>query len=105
MKSAIKKCYSILDLPYNATIEDVRLRQKMLIKLINAKSLKNGKNYNKQIRKINLASEKIVFNINKYGIASKNCKTYESDLNNVFNVVFAFGLVTIFAVVSFLIIL
>ncbi len=105
MKRSIKKCYSILDLPYNASIEDVKLRQKMLTKLINAKSLKNGKLYKRELRKINIAAEKIIFNINKYGVSNKNYTTYESDFNNVFNVLLTFGLVAFVAVVSFIMIL
>ena len=69
MLNQIKRCYNYLDLPYNASIEDVQTRQKVMIKLIRAKGLKTGKLNEKKIKKINIAAEKIIFYINKYGPA------------------------------------
>ena len=89
MLSQIKRCYNYLDLPYNASIEDVQTRQKVMIKLIRAKGLKTGKLNEKKIKKINIAAEKIIFYINKYGPA-KNGFKFETDINSTINLLFAF---------------
>ncbi len=89
MLNQVKRCYNYLDLPYNATIEDVQTRQKVMIKLIRAKGLKTGKLNEKKIKKINIAADKIVFYINKFGVAKKGFK-FETDVNSTVNLLFAF---------------
>lgn len=98
MTSQIKKCYRILDLPYNASVDEVKTRQKILIKLIRAKGLKTGKTNEKKIKQINIATEKIVFNINKFGIPKQTGTQFETDVNGVVNLIFGFLLTFILCV-------
>ena len=86
----IKKCYKILDLPYNASLEEVKLRQKVLIKLIRAKGLKSGKLNEKKIKEINIAANKIEFYINKNGPAKTSGTRFETSFDDVVNLIFAF---------------
>ena len=43
MLKEIKKCYHLLDLPYDADIEKIKSRQKVLIKMYRAKGIRTGK--------------------------------------------------------------
>ncbi len=105
MERAVKKCYKLLDLPYNSTEEEVFARKTFLINRIRAKSLKSGKINEEKLKKINLASEKIIFNIKKFGVPSKACQTFKTDIGDLVNLFFAFCFTLLFCAVSIYVIL
>ena len=71
MNKLIRSCYYNLNLPFTSTIEEVKINEKLLIKIQRAKALKTGKPRKKQIDKIIKDSEMIVDYINKNGVPAK----------------------------------
>ena len=52
MPKEIKKHYNYLDLPYSSNAEEVRLREKVLIKILNTKEIKKGVKYTEKLNKV-----------------------------------------------------
>ena len=51
MNKELKKCYRLMDLPYNATKEDIVLKKEIMIKMYNSKASIDNKDYTKKIKK------------------------------------------------------
>ena len=67
MPREIKKCYYQLNLPFSASVEDVKRQEKVLIKIQRAKALKHGKSRKNKIEKIAISANKIISNIELNG--------------------------------------
>ena len=51
MDKEIKRCYHYMDLKYDSTIDEIKSRQKIMIKIFRAKSINSGKSYKNQTRR------------------------------------------------------
>ncbi len=102
MTKELKKAYSFLDLKYEATIEEIQTRRKILIKILRAKNIKKHKNHIEKIKKINACTELILDNIKKSGIPSENRLIIDSSRENVFTGLYGLILVSILALVSYI---
>lgn len=96
MNKDLRKCYEILDLPIESTIEDVETRKNALIKIE-----KSNENLN-QVQVIERSATIIIENIKKNGVTKDNhsFETSNESLITLF-VVFAFSLLA--CILSFII--
>lgn len=101
MNKKLKKCYSYLNLPYNANIDEVENNEKALIKILQTKSQKNSKRYDKKIKQVVDYSNEIIENINKFGIPKTKAKMRTPNENFVIVQLFIFIAFFILCVVSF----
>ena len=60
MPKEIKKLFDFMNLEYNSSVEDIKSRQRVLIKVLRAKGIKRGKSYVEKIDKVNSATNQIL---------------------------------------------
>ena len=60
MPKEIKKLFDFMNLEYNSSVEDIKSRQRVLIKVLRAKGIKRGKSYAEKIDKVNSATNQIL---------------------------------------------
>ena len=99
MTKEIKKYYNYLDLPYNATEEEVKTNEKAKIKVLRAKAIKYGKDYSKVINKIAQYSENLLEHIKKNGVGVER-QTLKPTLERVSTLFFVLVLFVIVFVSS-----
>lgn len=59
MTKEIRKCYKLLNLPYNADLNDLKEKERSLIKYYKIKEEKTGENHSEDIAFVHIASEKL----------------------------------------------
>lgn len=101
MTKEIKKCYYYLDLPFNATVEQVKVREKVMIKILRAKGMKLGKSYKDEINKVVLSAEGIFDYIKKNGIPKEKEPTFDTSISSLTTQIVAMLVMLIFCVLSF----
>ena len=102
MTNQLKNCYHFLDLPFSASKEEVKQKEKILIKIQRARALKTGKTKNKKINKIVECSNLIISNIEANGTPNvKDCEKY-SNIKDISTQLFILILVSVVAIISYL---
>ena len=101
MKAEIKRCYRYLDLPFNATKDDVELRQKMMIKVTRAKAISKGKSYNKRIEKINFSALTLLNFIDEQGIQQPETFSFRPSAEHIYGELFTLLIVMILCATTF----
>lgn len=71
MTKEIKKCFRLLNLPYNANLDDLKEKERALIKYYRAKAIKTGVSHDENIAFVRIASEKL------YEYISNNKEEYK----------------------------
>lgn len=102
MEKELKKCYHYMDLRYDSTIEEIKSRQKIMIKIFRAKSVKSGKSYKNEIAKVNNSTNKILANIKQNGIPKASIFNFSSTVNEVATLIFVLIIMIIICTVTFL---
>lgn len=102
MDRNLKKCYYFMDLPFSATEEEVRVREKVMIKVLNAREINSGKQLDKKINKIVECSNKIVDNIKKFGIASGRNDTIKKNVSRLYFEIFILLLLSMVCITTFI---
>ena len=102
MTRELKKCYYYLDLSFNATVEQVKTQEKILIKILRAKALKKGVSQKKKIDKIVYCANMIEENIIKNGIPNFQECRYVSTGKELAMQLFVFAVVSVIAIISYL---
>lgn len=105
MLKEIKKCYHLLDLPYDADIEKIKSRQKVLIKMYRAKGIRTGKSYKEKINEITAAGYALQNYVKENGVQKASFFNFATNENDVATSVFVLVLVIIICTVTFLILL
>ena len=100
MTKEMKRYYHFLDLPYNATIDDVRSRQKVLIKVLRAKAIKRGISYKKKINKIAIVGEEIINFIKGYGVQPPEKVLFDTKISDLITQLFLFLIVSTVSIIS-----
>lgn len=101
MNKDLKKCYECLDLPFEATIEDVQVRKNALIKIYNNKSIEKGISYDKQIGLVETSAKAIIENIKNNGIPKEEAHHFESSWKSVSILLITFVFVAMICFFSF----
>lgn len=102
MIKKLKKSYFYLDLPYDATLEQVQTQEKMLIKILRAKALKTGKSQKKNIDRIVESANFIQENLEKNGIPDiKEC-SFNSSGKTLVTQTFVLIIISAIAIISYL---
>lgn len=104
MPKEIKKCYNNLNLSFTSTIEQIKEREKILIKLLRAKAIKHGKSYKEKINKVVGDANTLVDYVNKNGIPNKTDFSFEISNNDLISqilVVITFGIM-LFSLINML---
>ena len=101
MEKDLKKCYQDLELPYNATIEQVEAREKALIKILSAKENNKKISYEREIGEVKISANKIVENIKKHGIPKEENHDFEASNESVAGILIVFVFVVIICFFSF----
>ena len=83
MEKELRKCYEVLDLPFSATEEDVKLREKALIKIYSNKSIEKGVSFEKEIGMVETSSAQILENIKKNGIPKEIPHSFDSSWSSI----------------------
>ena len=60
MSKEIKNLFDYMNLDYNASEDEIKSRQKVMIKVLRAKGIKKGKSYTKKIEEINQKTSQIL---------------------------------------------
>ena len=102
MDKELKKHYHFMDLKYDATVEEIKSRQKVMIKVYRAKGIKTGKSYKNEIARVNFATSKILSNIKQNGIPKGNLFNFSSSINDMATLIFVLIIMMIICIVSFL---
>ena len=100
MTKNLKKCYHFMNLRYDASPDEVRVRQKIMLKVLRAKALKNKNFDNEKIKKVNLCAEAILANIELNGVPTQNIM-FDTTLENLGTLFTTFFIVLVFAIVTF----
>ena len=103
MDKNLKRSYKCLDLPYNATAEEVESREKALIKILKAEYEKGDKSRNKKIDKVEKATELILESIKKNGMPKEEYHKFEVSKEALISLIIVFCFVTAICVFSFFI--
>ena len=101
MEKKLKKCYCCLDLPYNATIDEVEAREKAMIKVLNAKENETKISCEKEIEEVQISSKTIVENIKKNGIPKEEYHRFSTSNESLIGWIIIFVLVVVLCVLSF----
>lgn len=83
MNKDLKKCYECLDLSFNATTDEVKVREKALIKIYNNKALEKGVSCDKEKGLIETSAHTIIENIKKNGIPKEETHRFECSWKSV----------------------
>lgn len=105
MLKEIKKCYHILDLPYDADMEQIKSRQKSLIKMYRAKGIRTGKSYKTKINEVTAAGYALQNFVKENGVQKASFFNFDTNENDVATSVFVLVLVVIVCTVTFLMLL
>jgi len=84
MPKDIKKFYNFMNLSFSSTVEEVQEREKVMIKILQAKAMKYNKNYQSEIDKVVNAANSIVEYINKNGIPNKKDNWFKTSKTSIF---------------------
>lgn len=101
MTKEIKKHYYYLDLHFNATEEEIRIKEKMLIKILRYKAIKKGKSYKEEIDKVAKSADEIVDYIKKNGVPDKERPHFKSSVQDVLTQFIFMILAFVFCALSF----
>ena len=77
MKKSLKRCYRCLDLPYDATEEEVISRENALVKILKSEALEKNISQNKKIKEVQNSSKVIIENIKNNGIPKEEFHRFE----------------------------
>ena len=83
MNKELFKCYEVLDLPIESTIEQVKDREKALIKILKAKEKEESISCEKEMEKVVLSKNKIIENIEKNGVPKEKPHRFESSAESL----------------------
>ena len=83
MEKKLKRSYRFLDLPFNATEEDVEARKNALNKILISKGQEKNKSYEKQIQDVNDSANLILLNIKNNGIPNEKPHCFESSNESI----------------------
>ena len=83
MEKELKRSYRFLDLPFNATEEDVEARKNALNKVLFSKGQEKNKSYDKQIQAVNDSANLILSNIKKNGIPTEENHSFDSSIESI----------------------
>ena len=101
MTKEIKKCYYHLDLPFSATEEEVRVKEKMLIKILRSKAIKKGKSCKEDIDKVANSADEIVEYIKKNGVPQVEPPHFKTSPQDVLTQLVCMILAIVFCALSF----
>lgn len=101
MEKNLRKCYQNLELPYNATIEQVEAREKALIKILSAQENDKKTSCDAKINNVKVSANKIVENIKKHGIPNEENHDFEASNESVAGILIVFVFVAIICFLSF----
>ena len=92
MDKNLRKCYECLDLPITATAEDVRLREKALVKIYENESVEKGIPFDKKIDLVASSASTIVENLKNNGSPQEELHRFDSSWKSIgiLSVVLAF---------------
>lgn len=105
MEKEIEKCYEYLNLPITASIEDVELRQKALVKIYCNKSQEKGVSYGKQIGLVETSAKTIIENIKNNGIPKEESHRFDSSWKSIGILAIVLAFVGILCFFSFYVLL
>ena len=93
MDKNLKKCYTILDLPFNSTEDEVELRKRAMIKILESEpSVKNEQ----KIIEIKDASSKICENIKNNGIPKNSGFRFECSNESIISLIIVMLFISFF---------
>ncbi len=105
MKAEIKKCYKYLDLPFNATKEDVELRQKIRIKMLKSKATSKNRSYDEEIEKVNFSALTLIDFIDKNGVQEPQKFSFRPTAEDIYGELFILLILIILFATTFFILL
>ena len=105
MEKKLKNSYSCLDLPYNATEEEVVTRETALVKILKSKEHEENVSCEKEIDRIEKSSKYILDNIKNNGIPKEEFHRFEASKESVGAMFIIFVFVLVLCFFSFYIIL
>ena len=100
MTKNLKKCYHFMNLRYDASPEQVRVRQKVMKKILRAKALRTKNFNNPKIKKVNLCAEAILANIELNGVQTQNI-LFDTTLENLGSLFTTLLIVFVLTIVTF----
>lgn len=98
----VKKAYDYLDIDYNATEEEIRTRQRVLIKVARAKVNEQDKVTQKKIDKITHATRIILKYIKRSGVPKDDGINLDATGESIHSGYYILVLVTALAIISFI---
>ncbi len=102
MTEEIKQMYKFFNLDFDASVEDVKGRQKSMIKVERAKAIKRGVSNKKKINQIALMGEELVHFIETNGVQEKEKVTFDTKLSDVITELSLAFIAFIVCVISFI---
>ncbi len=98
----VKRAYRYLDVNYNASIEEVKTRARILTKVYRVKNIKSGKIKINKIKKINESAQIIQRFIKTSGVPEIQRPKLDTSMESVFNGLYLLVLISIATVVSYI---
>lgn len=100
MTKELKRQYYHLDLPFHATEEEVKSKQKAMIKILRAKKIYNGKDTSVEITKTQRAGEEILNYLKNNGVPKK-LHRFETEGRTLLSQLFVLALVAVVVIAGF----
>ena len=90
MPKEIKNHYNFMDLSYSSSVEEVKEREKIMIKILRANAIKKGISCSDKIQQVTNSANQIVDYIEKNGIPNIDDSRFVTSKNNIITQVFIF---------------
>lgn len=102
MPKEIKKLFDFMNLDYNASVEKVKMRQEVMIKVLHAKGEKKRKNLSDKIEKVNTATETILSYISSHDNSNEPLPFYKINKYDLASLFFTFVVALMLFLVTFI---
>lgn len=83
MPKEIKKYYHFMDLSYSSTLDQIKEREKVMIKILRAKAIRKRKSYNQEIEQVVKTTNCLVEYVEKNGISNVEDTLFDTPKSNI----------------------
>ena len=83
MPKEIKKHYHFMDLSYSSTLDQIKEREKVMIKILRAKAIRKRRSYNNEIEQVISATNSLIDYVEKNGVSNINDSLFDTPKSNI----------------------
>ena len=100
MPKEIKKHYNFMDLSYSSSVDEIKEREKVMIKILRAKAIKKGISNNNKIEQVANSANQLVAYVEKNGISNIKDNMFETPKSSIVSQCFVLAAVVFMLICS-----